>query len=85
MLGQLVLQQGNRLIRKLDHTRLPKQTAFNINGLVPHYSVKVRLQTQNYGANILYKGPIHCAVRTVKEEGVRALFKVNEAHNYLAH
>eukprot|EP01138_Halocafeteria_seosinensis_P014823 gb/GECG01015133.1/.p1 GENE.gb/GECG01015133.1/~~gb/GECG01015133.1/.p1 ORF type:complete len:177 (+),score=23.39 gb/GECG01015133.1/:1-531(+) len=41
----------------------------------PFDTVKVRLQTQSYGLERLYRGPMHCAIRTVQEEGVRALFK----------
>ena len=42
-------------------------------------SVKVRLQTQPSalpGQALRYSGPLHCAWRILKEEGVRGFFKV---------
>jgi ornithine carrier protein len=41
----------------------------------PFDTVKVRLQTQSV-ENPLFKGPMDCLKATIKDEGIKGLFKV---------
>lgn len=43
----------------------------------PFDTVKVRLQTQSV-ENPVFKGPMDCLKATMKEEGVKGLFKVKK-------